>query len=338
MSFRNHFFVWLTIMLGLLSVSGVAQETERTNVADVTETAAGGDEQFAMPPSNHVVVIMEENRSANLAEQYMAYLSTLANQYGQGLRVYSDSHGSWLAYGELTSGLAPFGGEGDHGLCNGDGCTQVITIDNLVRHLIASRKTWRGYFQSLPYIGYMGYQSGNYVRRHNPFPFYSDVAYSLPEQRNMMPADPYMLQDIVNNNLANFTWISPDLNHDAHNGNSDQLALIIADYYLRSFVPQLMMSPPFLPGGDGVLLVTFDEGEPQQDNSCGTIPDPNNCGGHIWSVVIGPQVKSHYASNIHYMQGSQLRLICDLLGVSPCPGDGSSSPSMVDFFKGLGNP
>ena len=209
MSLRNHFFVWLTMVLGLLSVSGLAQETERTIVSSVGETAASGDEQFAVPPSNHVVVIMEENRSANLAEQYMTYLSALASQYGQGLRVYSDSHGSWLAYGELTSGLAPFGGEGDHGLCSGDGCTQVITIDNLVRHLVAGRKTWRGYFQSLPYIGYMGYQSGNYVRRHNPFPFYSDVAYSLPEQRNMMPADPYMLEDIVNNNLANFTVDQP---------------------------------------------------------------------------------------------------------------------------------
>jgi phosphatidylinositol-3-phosphatase len=176
MSFRNHFFVWLTIMLGLLSVGGVAQEAKRTITNGVSETAASEDEEFAVQPSNHVVVIMEENRSANLAEEYMAYLDALAAQYGQGLRVYSDSHGSWLAYGELTSGLAPFGGEGDDGLCNGDGCTQVITIDNLVRHLVASRKTWRGYFQSLPYVGYMGYQSGNYVRRHNPFPFYSDVA------------------------------------------------------------------------------------------------------------------------------------------------------------------
>jgi phospholipase C len=321
-----------------LTVTAVAQETESTIVSGSSGIASSGDEQLAAPVSNHVVVIMEENRSANQAEQYMSYLKSLADQYGQGLQVYSDSHGSWLAYGELTSGLAPFGGHGDHGICNGDGCSQTITIDNLVRRLVAKGKTWRGYFQSLPYIGYMGYQSGNYVRRHNPFAFYSDVVYSLPQQWNMKPSDPYMLQDIVTNNLANFTWISPDLANDAHNGNSDQVALIIADYYLRSFVPQLMMSPPFLPGGDGVLLVTFDEGEPQQDNSCGGNPDPDNCGGHIWSVVIGPQVKAHYLSNIHYMQGSQLRLICDLLGVSPCPGDGATSPSMLGFFKGSTNP
>jgi acid phosphatase len=334
---------WIAVVVAtFLAVTGVAaQETESIPVEPVVTSGpdlSSPGKDFTPIRSDHVVVIMEENRSENQAQQYMTYLNSLADQYGQGLQVYSDSHGSWLAYGELTSGLAPFGGEGDHGLCNGDGCTQVITIDNIVRRLISAHKTWRGYFQSLPSIGYLGYESGNYVRRHNPFAFYSDVVYSLPEQHNLMPADPYMLHDIVNNNLANFTWISPDLEHDAHNGTTDQLALIMADDYLRSFVPQLLMSPPFQPGGNGVLLVTFDEGEPGTDDECGGNPDPNNCGGHIWSVVIGPKVKAHYVSNIHRMQGSQLRLICDLLGVMPCPGDGATSPPLSDFFHGLGTP
>ena len=334
----KHSFIALTATILSFAVFGSAQEASTTNNNAASVNPTTSEVGLSLPSSNHVVVIMEENRSAQQAEQYMTYLHGLAQLYGQGLQVYSDSHGSWLAYGELTSGMAPFGGEGDNGICNGDGCSQVITIDNLVRHLNAVHKTWRGYFQSMPYVGYMGYQYGNYVRRHNPFPFYSDVAYSLSQQQNMMPADPYMLQDIANNRLANFTWISPDLDHDAHNGNSDELALIIADYYLRSFVPQLLLSPPFLPGGNGVLMVTFDEGEPGIDNSCGTDPDPDNCGGHIWSVVIGPQVKAHYASNTHYKQGSQLRLICDLLGVSPCPGDGATSPSMTEFFRGSDAP
>ena len=83
--------------------------------------------------SSHVVVVMEENRSINQASEYMPYLRSLAEQYSQGMKVYSDSHGSWLAYGELTSGFAPFNGSGDNGICNGDGCSQTITIDNLVR-------------------------------------------------------------------------------------------------------------------------------------------------------------------------------------------------------------
>jgi hypothetical protein len=54
-------------------------------------------------------------------------------------------------------------------------------------------------------------------------------------------------------------------------------------------------------------------------------------------VVIGPQVKQGYQSNTHYMQGSQLRMFCDLLGLTSCPGDGTSSPPMDEFFRsGMG--
>ena len=284
--------------------------------------------------SRHVVVVMEENRSISEASEYMPYLKSLAGQYSQGMQVYSDSHGSWLAYGELTSGMAPFGGEGDGGICNGDGCNQTLTIDNLIRHFKAQEITWRGYFQTMPQIGYLGYQYGVYVRRHNPFAFYNDVLNLIPEQRNMYPADPYMLDDIENNRLAEFTWISPDLDHDAHDGSDDQQALAAADQYLQTFLPQLLQSPPFQPGGDGVLLVTFDEGELSGDNLCGGWPDRNDCGGHIWDVLIGPQVNQAYESDTLYKQGSQLRMICDLLGLNSCPGDGETSAGMAEFFAG----
>lgn len=288
---------------------------------------------FSPARSSHVVVVMEENRSIGQASEYMPYLKSLATQYGQGMQVYSDSHGSWLAYGELTSGFNPFGGYGDGGLCSGDGCTQTISIDNLVREFGSQGITWKGYFQSMPSIGYLGYQYGDYVRRHNPFAFYSDVVNNPAEQDNLYPADPYMLQDIATNNLANFTWISPDVEHDAHDGSDDQQALAAADAYLQTFVPQLLSSAPFQAGGDGVLVVTFDEGELSGDNQCGTNPDPNNCGGHVWEVIIGPQIKPGYQSNTPYKQGSQLRMFCDLLGVNTCPGDGATSPSMSEFFQ-----
>lgn len=303
-----------------------------TGLISTLPAQEGAPRESGLPRSSHIVVVMEENRSISLAQQYMPYLMSLANQYAQGVQVYSDSHGSWLAYGELTSGMAPHGGEGDNGICNGDGCNQIITIDNLVRHFTAQRLTWKSYFQTMPQIGFMGYQYEDYVRRHNPFPFYSDVAYLLPQQRNMVPADPYLLEDIENNRLANFTWISPDLLHDAHDGIDDQMALLFADRYLQTFVPQLLASAPFQAGGDGVLLVTFDEGE-LSDSHCGGNPDPDNCGGHIWQVLIGPQVKQNYQSTTHYFQGSQLRMFCDLLGLTSCPGDGATSPGMSEFFQ-----
>jgi acid phosphatase len=311
----------------------VAQEAPGSGVDQTTIT--GTDAQLVSQyRSHHVVVVMEENRSIGVAAEYMPYLKSLAVQYSQGMQVYSDSHGSWLAYGELTSGMNPFNGSGDNGLCNGDGCSQTITIDNLVRHFASQGITWRGYFQTMPNIGYLGYQYGEYVRRHNPFAFYSDVDYVVPEQRNLYPLDPFLLNDIANNRLPNFTWISPDLDHDAHNGTNDQQALAAADAYLQTFVPQLLQSAAFQPGGDGVLMVTFDEGELSGDNTCGGYPDRNNCGGHIWHVLIGPQVNRAYESDTVYKQGSELRMICDLLGLNGCPGDGATAAGMAEFFAG----
>jgi len=319
------------VVLCLASLSP-AQNFADAAGADRMESANGAG---SVVRSNHVVVVMEENRSINYALEYMPYLASLASQYSEGMQVYSDSHGSWLAYGELTSGIAPRNGEAVNGICNGDGCTQPINIPNLVRQFTGQGKTWKGYFQSMPSVGYMGYQYGLYVRRHNPFAFYTDVFYNPAEQRNMVPLDGYLLPDIANNRLANFTWISPDLDHDAHNGSSDQEALETADQYLQTFLPQLLASPPFQAGGNGVLLVTFDEGELSGggDNECGGNPDPNNCGGHIWQVLIGPHVKRGYPSNTHYMQGSQVRMFCDLLGLTSCPGDGAGSPAMGEFFS-----
>src|SRR5215469_11459354 len=295
--------------------------------------ATSSDSASPLTRSNHVVVIMEENRSVDAARQYMPYLRSLADQYAQELEVYSESHGSWLAYGEMPPQRAKPGGQGVNGTCNGDGCTQTITIDNLVRHFAAQHKSWRGYFESMPTVGFLGYHFDLYYRRHNPFAFYSDLVYILPQHFNLVPTFNHMLQDFQNNNLANFTWISPNVGHDADEGSDDQLELQIADSYLQTFVPQLLAMPEFQPGGDGVLLVTFDESTPGVDNSCGGYPDPNNCGGHIWQVLIGPQVKRGYISTTHYMQGSQLRMFCDLLGLTSCPGDGAASPGMSEFFQ-----
>ena len=56
--------------------------------------------------SSHVFVVMLENRSDSEAMKYMPYLSGLAGQYSRSLEAYSPSHGSFLAYLELTTGAA----------------------------------------------------------------------------------------------------------------------------------------------------------------------------------------------------------------------------------------
>lgn len=173
---RRHLFLPLFVFC-LASLSPAQNPTDIAGASQLQSPSGAG----SIASSSHLVVVMEENRSINYALEYMPYLAALANQYSEGMEVYSDSHGSWLAYGELTSGLAPRHGGALGGICNGDGCTAPINVPNLVRQLALQGKTWKGYFQSMPSVGYMGYQYGLYVRRHNPFPFYVDVFYNPPE-------------------------------------------------------------------------------------------------------------------------------------------------------------
>lgn len=284
--------------------------------------------------SSHVFVLMLENRSDDEAMKYMPYLSGLANQYARSLQAYSPSHGSFNAYLELTAGSAPKDGQSDNGNCNGDGCNLPYTKDNMVRQLAARNMTWRGYFQSMPVLGFMGYEYNDYVRRHNAFPFLIDVFNSFPQQQNMLPWTDNLARDIANGDVANYTWLVPDLTHDGHNPVGDtQTALHNADVYLSQQLPALLQSKYFQPGGDGVLLITFDESDLYGDNSCSK-DQQQGCGGHIFFAAMGPKVKRAYQSSTHIMQNDMLRGTCDLLGIKPCPGDGASANGITEFFNG----
>jgi len=85
------------------------------------------------------------------------------------------------------------------------------------------------------------------------------------------------------------------------------VALSNADNYLAGLLPHLFASRYFQPGGDGVLIVTFDESDLYNDNTCGTVPDPKNCGGHIFLGLFGPKVNRAFQSSQFHRQKDLLR-------------------------------
>lgn len=282
--------------------------------------------------SSHVFVLMLENRSDAEAMRYMPYLSGLASQYGRGLQAYSPSHGSFNAYLEVVAGSHPVNGQSDNGNCNGDNCQQPYDHDSMVRELNSMGMTWRGYFQSMPSRGYMGYSSGDYVKRHNPYAYLSDVVNDYNQQQNMFPWTANFAHDLMIGNVANYTWLVPDLTHDGHNPTGDtETALRNADRYLSQQLPFLLSSRYFQAGGDGVLLVTFDESDLSGDDSC-TEYQRHGCGGHISFVLIGPGANRNYQGPAQIMQADMLRGTCDLLQVPSCPGDGAPASGIRQYF------
>src|SRR6059036_746818 len=190
----------------------------------------------------------------------------------------------------------------------------VVTEDNVVRRLLAGRKTWKSYAEDLPAVGYTGGDVGNYARKHNVFALLSDVANDRAQTNRLVPFTQFAT-DLANGTLPTFSNIVPNLCNDAHDCGLD-----VADSWLQTNIAPLIASPVFQQ--DGLLIIVFDE-------ACG---DNTNGGGRIVWVAVSPKAKRAYQSTTLYQHPSTLRLILKGLGVSVFPGAAASAPDMSEFF------
>ncbi len=274
----------------------------------VTITVTGGSSSTGtIPASSHVFVVVEENHSYSqvIGNSAMPYLNSLANKYGLSTQYYANTHPSIGNYFMMAAGQT---------ITNNDSYCSTLTNDNIVRHLLTAGKTWKAYAESLPYAGYTGCGSGNYVKRHNPLAYFSDVANSS-EKYNLVPFTQFS-KDRANNNLPNFSFIVPNLINDAHDGS-----LSTADNWLKTNIAPLISSATFQK--DGILIIVFDE-------SLDT--DTAHGGGHIACVVMGPKVRLGVKSTTLYQHQNLLKTIMKALGLSSFPGAASSASGMTAFF------
>jgi len=250
---------------------------------------------------------MEENHSYSsvIGSSSMPYLNSLAKKYGLGTQYYANTHPSIGNYFMLSAGQM---------ITNNDSYCSTLTQDNVIRHLLNAGKTWKAYAESLPYAGYTGCGSGYYVKRHNPLAYFSDAANSS-EKYNLVPFTKFS-SDLTNHTLPNFSFIVPNLMHDAHDGS-----LSAADSWLKTNIAPLLASATFQK--DGVVMIVFDE-------SLDT--DKSHGGGHVVAVVIGPRVKPGYRSTTLYQHQSTLKTLMKALRLGSFPGAASSAAGMADFF------
>ena len=82
----------------------------------------------------------------------MPYLNSLAQRYGLATQYYANTHPSIGNYFELATGQI---------ITNNDSYSTIVTVDNIVRRLLAAGKTWKSYAEDLPSVGYTGGDVGN---------------------------------------------------------------------------------------------------------------------------------------------------------------------------------
>jgi hypothetical protein len=278
-----------------------------------------------VPRSRHVYIVAEENRSYErlVGSASMPYLNSLLTKGAVATQFYANMHGSLENYLIVTAGQY---------LTHNNDTLAVFNVDNIERHLLTNGMTFKSYAQSLPFAGYTGLYSGAYMKRHAPLPYFTEMANSSLIKHHVSTSE--LAKDIANGTLPNFAFITPDGNHDMHNcGTNLSTCLSTADQWLKSNIGPLLASPPFQPGGDGLLIIWADEADLGSDNRCSATVS-SGCGGRILVAMIGPQVKPGYKSTSTYHHPSVLKTMLEALGTtSNFPAAANTAPDMREFFK-----
>ena len=263
----------------------------------------------ATPTFSHVFIVLEENHSYSqvVGNPSMPYLNMLINSYGLATQYYANGHPSLPNYLWLTSGS-------NDGITT-DICPATVSQDNVVRHLDAAGISWKAYEEDLPSVGYLGCSSGNYAARHDPFVYFSDVKNSSADQKNIVPFTQFAT-DLDTDSFPRYSFITPNVCNDAHD-----CALSVADAWLNTNIAPLLNTNMFQPGGDGVLIIVFDEGT-----------DSTNGGGQVEWVIVGPKIKQGYRSTTFYQHQNTLRLMLEGLGVTTFPQGAAMASDMAEFF------
>jgi phospholipase C len=280
----------------------------------MSAATASPTSQAQMPPSHHVIIVMEENHSYSTVvgdKDNWPNLNQLIASGALATNYYANFHGSIGDYFMLTTGQQ---------VTADNGSTKVWNVDNIARRMLAQGVSFKVYAEGITQ-GYLGGNTGLYVIIHNPFAMLSDVASNPKVANSVIWPFTQFATDVANNSLPEFSFIVPNLDDDAHSAPPLQ-----ADTWLQSkVVMPLTSNPAFQKGGDGVLIVDFDEGAAN---------DVTNGGGHVAAVFWGPIVKAGYrqASNTLYQHQSMLRTIMQALSLPNPPAAAATAPTMSEFF------
>ena len=267
----------------------------------------------------HVIWIWLENHSygAILGSSQAPYFNTLAKDCGIATNYHNITHPSLPNYIAATSGL-PYSSIQKF-LSD---CSPGSSCDTSAKSLFGQGESWKSYEESMPSACDHS-NSGNYAVRHNPAVYYTtlhgcsndDVSYS------------HLATDLKNNQLPAFSFITPNLIDDMHNGT-------VADgnSWMSRNLPAILNSAAYK-SGSTVIFITFDEGSDvgsyADGEHCATNTSDTSC--HLPTFVISPSTKVGARSGTLFNHYSLLATAEQLLGLSKL-GQASTATTMTKAF------
>ena len=313
-------FVSLAAAVGLFAGGvTVAAFVSGGGRAAQAQIAAGGPcgTVTAAPTYTHVIWVWMENHSYSdiIGSSQAPYINSLASQCGLATNYHNISHPSLPNYVGATSGLAlsslkPFTRD----------CNPSRKCSTSSASIFGQGETWKAYEESMP-SNCDPANSGEYAVRHNPPPYYTTLT-------NCSTNDvPYtqLATDLANNSLPAFSFVTPNLIDDMHDGTIAQ-----GDSWLSSNLPTIFNSSEYQSGTTAVFLV-WDEGTGgSSGEDCATNTTDQSC--HVVAIVASPSTAAGSTSATLFNHYSLLGTAEQVLGL-PALGLAASNPTMTSAFN-----
>lgn len=249
----------------------------------------------AAPPTwDHIVVVIEENKALTqvLGSGQAPYLDSLAAGGVSLTNMYGITHPSQPNYLQLFSGS-------NQGVTNNNDTSSItpFSTPNLGAAVFAAGKTFAGYSENLPSVGYTGFDAsgGLYARRHNPWVQWQSS--DAPSNNHLSPLVnlPFTAFPSSFSSLPNVSFVVPNNANNMHDGT-----ITAGDNWLQS---NLSAYATWAQNNNSLLIVTFDE-----DNSASR--------NRIPTVLYGANVNAGTQLDETYTLHNLLRTIEDSVGTT----------------------
>jgi phospholipase C len=308
------------IVLGTIATATGAAAVSPTIAASPADAASGPCGTAPAPRSyQHVVWIWMENHSFSdiIGNKAQApYINSIAARCGLAANYHNTTHPSLPNYLAATSGLA----EAHLPVLSFLDCNVSPVCDTSAPSIFGQGETWKAYQQSMPSSCDRS-NSGEYAVRHNPPPYYTSLSGCA---RHDVPYT-QLATDLTRNALAAFSFITPNLIDDMHDGTIAQ-----GDAWLARNLPVILDSRQYRARTTAVFI-TWDEGSggyPAED--CDD-PGTTDSSCRVATIVISPSTPAGTRSGVFFTHYSLLRTTEEILGL-PKLGQASSARSMAAAF------
>jgi phosphatidylinositol-3-phosphatase len=251
----------------------------------------------------------------------------------------------------------------------GAGCVYPPLVRTLPDQLEAAGFSWKAYMEDMgndprrepAACGHVAVgaadptsvaQRGDqYAAKHDPFVYFHSIIDNQARCESHVVNLTRLPQDLTSAaTTPNYVFITPNLCNDGHDArcvDGRDGGLVAIDAFLTHWVPLILESPAYQ--ADGMLIVTFDEGDgvgaEGSGACCGERPLPGARyapgfngpgGGRVGAVVLSRFVKAGTVSAVPYNHYALLKTVEALFGLKPLGYAAAAGPRVfgADVFSG----